>query len=190
MYFRCVFTLLQWCVLVGLYWAEPMTFLSLHVTCSYIFHAYIPSFIFILILICLGAFLRISFSLSFFRLVALWHLNENPLRPRTLVVLGHLLPLTSLFLMYGSVMIKPIRNFSENFSRQGIHSKRQVILSDFADTNLPSVIHNRGWESLCDVPITCPLVLIQEFYSNMHRIDRSVPLFLTHVRGTPIPVTP
>ena len=80
--------------------------------------------------------------------------------------------------------------FSENFSRRGIHSKRQVILSDFADTNLPSVIHNRGWESLCDVPITCPLVLIQEFYSNMHRIDRSVPLFLTHVRGTPIPVTP
>ena len=80
--------------------------------------------------------------------------------------------------------------FSENFSRRGIHSKRQVVLSDFADTNLPSVIHNRGWESLCDVLVTCPLVLIQEFYSNMHRIDRSVPLFLTHVRGKRIPVTP
>ena len=34
--------------------------------------------------------------------------------------------------------------FSENFSSQGIHSERQVILSDFADTDLPSVIHNRG----------------------------------------------
>ena len=34
--------------------------------------------------------------------------------------------------------------FSENFSRRGIHSKRQVILSDFVDTNLPSVIHSRG----------------------------------------------
>ena len=67
--------------------------------------------------------------------------------------------------------------FSEDFSRLGIHSERQVILTDFADTDLPSVIHSRGWESLCDVPVTCPLVLIQEFYFNMHGIDRSVPLF-------------
>ena len=51
--------------------------------------------------------------------------------------------------------------FSENFSRRGIHPKHQVILSDFADTDLPSVIHSRGWESLCDVPI------------NTHRINRS-----------------
>ena len=34
--------------------------------------------------------------------------------------------------------------FSENFSRRGIHLERQVILSDFTDTNLPSVIHSRG----------------------------------------------
>ena len=79
--------------------------------------------------------------------------------------------------------------FSENFSRRGIHSERQVILSNFADTDLPSVIHSRGWESLCDVPVTCPLVLIQEFYYNMHGIDRSVPLFFTRVQGTRIPVT-
>ena len=50
--------------------------------------------------------------------------------------------------------------FSENFSRRGIHSERQVILANFADTDLPTVIHSRGWESLCDVSITCPLVLI------------------------------
>ena len=73
--------------------------------------------------------------------------------------------------------------FSENFSRQGIHLECQVILLDFADTDLPSVIHSRGWESLCDSPVTCPLVLIQEFYSNMHGIDRSVPFFFTRVRG-------
>ena len=30
--------------------------------------------------------------------------------------------------------------FLENFSRRGIHSERQVVLSDFADTDLPSVI--------------------------------------------------
>ena len=62
--------------------------------------------------------------------------------------------------------------FLENFSRWGIHSERQVVLSDFANTDLPFIIHSRGWESLCDVRVTCPLVLIQEFYSNMHRIDR------------------
>ena len=71
--------------------------------------------------------------------------------------------------------------FLENFSRRGIHSEHQVVLLDFADTDLPSVIHSRGWESLCDVSVTCPLVLIQEFYSNMHGIDRSVPLFFTRV---------
>ena len=50
--------------------------------------------------------------------------------------------------------------FSENFSRRGIHSGRQVVLSDFIDTDLPFVIHSRGWESLCDVSVTCPLMLI------------------------------
>ena len=80
--------------------------------------------------------------------------------------------------------------FSKNFSRHGIHSKCQVILSDFADTDLPSIIHSRGWESLYDVPVTCPLVLIQKFYSNMHGIDRSVPLFFTRVWSMHLLVTP
>ena len=31
---------------------------------------------------------------------------------------------------------------------------------------------------------------VQEFYSNMHRFDYSVPLFVTRVRGTHIMVTP
>ena len=80
--------------------------------------------------------------------------------------------------------------FSENFSRQGVHLEHQVILVDFTDTDLPTIIHSREWESLCDVPVTYPLVLIQEFYSNMHGIDRFVPLVFTHIRGTRIPVTP
>ena len=78
--------------------------------------------------------------------------------------------------------------FSEKFSRRGVYSEHQVILADFADTDLPTIIHSREWKSLCDVPVTCPLVLIQEFYSNMHGIDRSVPLFFTRVHGTHIPV--
>ena len=62
-------------------------------------------------------------------------------------------------------------------------------MADFTDTDLPDVIHSRGWESLCDVPVTCPSVLIQEFYSNMHGLDYSVPLFHTRVWGTRIIVT-
>ena len=62
-------------------------------------------------------------------------------------------------------------------------------MSNFFDTNLPTVIHSRGWESLCNVPVTCPSVLIQEFYSNMHVLDSSVPVLHTRVRGTCIIVT-
>ena len=81
------------------------------------------------------------------------------------------------------------KGFSENFSRRGVHSECRVILADFADTDLPTIIHSRGWESPCDVPVTCPTVLIQEFYSNMHGFDFSVPFFSTHIRGTRIIVT-
>ena len=43
---------------------------------------------------------------------------------------------------------------------------------------------------MCDIPITCPYVLIHEFYSNMHGFDYSVPRFVTRVRDTRIVVTP
>ena len=79
--------------------------------------------------------------------------------------------------------------FTKNFSRRGIHSERWVILGHFTNTDLPTIIHNREWESLCDKPVTCPLMLIQDFYSNMHGINRSVPHFVTWVRGISIPVT-
>ena len=73
------------------------------------------------------------------------------------------------------------KDFSKNFSRRGVHSERQVILADFADTDLPTVIHSWRWESLCDISVTCPSVLIQKFYSNIHGFDFSIPLFSTHV---------
>ena len=37
------------------------------------------------------------------------------------------------------------KDFSENFSEQDVHSKRRVILSGFSNTDLPIVIHSRGW---------------------------------------------
>ena len=60
---------------------------------------------------------------------------------------------------------------------------------DFSDTTLLTVIHRRGWESLCEIPLSCPSMIIQEFYSNMHGFDSCVPRFITHVRGTCIVVT-
>ena len=72
-------------------------------------------------------------------------------------------------------------DFSENFSSCGIHSERQVILSDFSDTDLPTIIYSRGWKSLYDIPVSCPTMIIQEFYSNMHNFDYSMPRFIIHV---------
>ena len=38
--------------------------------------------------------------------------------------------------------------------------------------------------------VTCPSMIIQEFYSNMHKFNYLVPHFITRVRGTCIVVTP
>ena len=64
-----------------------------------------------LVLFCVSLFLL----LSFFWLVASWNLNENPLFPKTLFILRHLLLLTLHLLIYGSVMIKPERTFRRTF---------------------------------------------------------------------------
>ena len=113
MHYRCVLYMLICCVLLSLDWAKSMMFLCLHVTCSCIFmHAYLYFFMFLYIDL-FAAYLHVSLSpsLSFFLLVATWHQNENPLRPRTLFILGHPLPLTPLLLLFGSVMIKLERTF-------------------------------------------------------------------------------
>ena len=63
-----------------------------------------------------------------------------------------------------------------------------MILSDFFDTTLPSIIHSQEWESLCEIRVSCPTVIIQEFYSNMHCFDTSIPQFTMCIRGTCIVV--
>ena len=121
MHFRCVFYMLKWCVLVGLDWAESIMFLMLHVTCSCIFHAYVPLFSIFLILIVFGAFLLLSLSLSLFLsiwLVYAWHLSASLLRPETLFVPGHLLFLCLLILpplMFGSMKRRHVRTSWRTF---------------------------------------------------------------------------
>ena len=60
----------------------------------------------------------------------------------------------------------------------------------FFDTNLPTIIYSRGWESLCGPLVTCHSMIIHEFYFNMHGFDYSVPHFITRTRGTHMVVTP
>ena len=86
--------------------------------------------------------------------------------------------------------VNAYKDFSKNFSKRGVHSKRHVVLLDFFDTTLPTVIHSRGWESFCEILVSCPIVIIQEFYSNMHGFDTSIPQFAMQIRGTRIVVTP
>ena len=76
---------------------------------------------------------------------------------------------------------KACQDFSENISKRGIHSECHVILLDFSDTDLLTVIHKRGWKSLCEILVSCPSVIIHDFYSNMHRFDYSIPRFLTFI---------
>ena len=84
---------------------------------------------------------------------------------------------------------KATSDFLENFSRAFIQNAK-VIMLDFFNTDLPTVIHSKGWESLCGILVTCPFVIIQDFYSNMHGFDYSIPQFVTCVRGIRIVVTP
>ena len=151
------------CVLVGLDWAEPMMLFILHVTCSCISHTYVLSFQYTYyIWTALGLFwLSLSLPLSSFALISLclWHLNASLFRPRTLFVGAS----TSSNPTPSSIRFRDEKakiDFFENFYRWGIHLKCQVILSNFSDTDLPTVIHSKGWESLCDVPITFPFMLI------------------------------
>ena len=81
------------------------------------------------------------------------------------------------------------KDFDENFSDEAIHLERHVILSDFPDIPLHRAFSSWDWESLCEKPSRCPGMFIQEFYSNIHAIDTSIPQFNTIFRGARIVVT-
>ena len=168
-------------------------YLNLHVICSCIFMHTYPSCFYVLILNLFGAFVIVSFSLSLSYVSCIMTSkhksipSQNPLRFRASSSSTPSDPTPSHVWFYDE---KAKSDFSKNFSRQGIHSERQVILSDFSNTDLTIVIYNRGWGSMCDISVTCPSVIIQEFYSNMYRFDTSVPHFFSRIRDTRLVVTP
>ena len=141
--------LLCWndCVLVGLDWVEPMMFLLLHITCLCIFmHTYLTFSIFLYI--DCDWFFSACVSLSFSLILSVscsmapkWKSTPS----RNSLRFGSSDPTPSHVRFYDD---KARQDLLENFSKQGIHLEHQVILSDFFDTDLPTVIHSRGWESL------------------------------------------
>ena len=184
----CVYFVAMMCaVRFRLDWAHDVFNCTCHMFMH--FHAYVPSFIFILILILLVLFcVFLSLPLSFVScsMTPKWKSTPslNPL---------HSGASTSSDSIPSHIRFcddKARKDFLENFSQRGIHLGCQVILSDIFDTDLPTVIYSRGWESLCGIPVTCPSVIIQEFYFNMHGFDTSVSHFFTGIRGTRIIVTP
>ena len=118
--------------------------------------------IYLLYLNCFGTFLIVSLSLPLFLFTLVVSMapkcksapSQNPLRYRT----SSSSDPTPSYIRFCDEDAR--KDFLENFSRRGVHSEHRVILVDFTDTDLSTVIHSQGWESLCDVSITCPSVLI------------------------------
>ena len=168
--FRCVFDYVEMCVgRIGFYlWC--IYFCTSHVR-AYFMHTYsLFSFLFVLLVMC---FLSFSPSLSLSD-----RLHMAPKRKSTMAwnPLGSESsssnPTPLLHIWFHDV--KAQQDFLENFQRCGFHLERHVILSIFSDISLPGVIWTRGWDSLCEILLRCPIVFIQKFYSNIHDINASV----------------
>ena len=185
--------MLKSCVLVGLDWADPWCFYyCMSHAYEFFMHTY-HSFLSFYIIVdwyfsaCLSLSLSLFLSVSCF-MAPKWKPapSWNPLHSRASSSSPSIDSTPSHVKFHDD---KAHKDFLEKFSQCGIHSKRLVILLDFFDTDLPIVIYSRGWELPCGIPVTCPSVIIEEFYSNMHGFDYSVPHFFTHVWGTHIVVT-
>ena len=148
--------------------------LNSHVTCSSIFHAYI------LFLSTLNMCFRLfSLSLSLSRIDCVMAPKQRKSTSTWNSLHG-----------FGSSFSDPSVPSYIRFRDEKAKTKHQVIMLDFSNTMLLDVIQTREWESLCEKPVRCPVVFIQEFYSNIHGIDISVPQFVSIFRGTHIVVTP
>ena len=161
MHYRCVLYMLNCCVLLGLDWAEPMMLFMLHITCSCIFmHTYqfciyhlilkclvlfslcVCLCVCVCVCVCLSLSLFLSLSLLLVLVCSMAPKHNSTLSQNLLCSRASSFDPTSSHVRFRDEKAKS--NFSENFARHGIHSKRQVILSNFFGTNLPTIIYNRG----------------------------------------------
>ena len=161
MHDSCVFTLLNWLCAsrIELGWAHAVFTITYRMLMH--FHAYILYILYILIYWlywCFSVCLFLSLSLVYISCVMAPKRKSTPSQNPFHFEASTSSDPSPLHVRFHDEKAKS--NFFENFFRRGIHSKRQVILSNFSDTDLPTIIHSKGWESLCDVPFTCPSVLI------------------------------
>ena len=121
-----------------------------------------------------------------FEQTALQHPKHiNSLQLEILFKVSGLLPLiSSLPSTFGSMMRRPERT-SWRTSRNVVFIRNARLSCQI----LPVVIRTWGQESLLERPLRCPIVFIQEFYSNIHNIDTSIPRFAITFRSTHIVVT-
>ena len=96
----------------GLGWAYDVFVVSCHM---FMHFSCISTFIFFCFHIVVDWYFSTCLSLSFFRIVYVWHPSIKLLCPRTLFVLGHHLLLILPLFMLGSVMIKPVKTFRRTF---------------------------------------------------------------------------
>ena len=185
--FRCVFEYWKLCVgRFGLGWTHDAIIFSTSHVHAYFMRMYLFFSLFVLSCDCVFCLLPLSFSNRLH--MAPKHKStptRNPFHSWSSSFSDPLIP--SLHVKFRDE--KAHQDFFENFSKRGIHLERHVILSDFSNTPLPDGIHTWGWESLWEIPLRCPTMLIQEFYTNIHGIDTSVPQFVMTFKGTHIVVT-
>ena len=165
-----------------------MMLLNSHVTCSCIFHAYVLSFLsYSELVLCFYFVFSLSLSLSQI------DCSMAPKQRKSTPARNPLQGSRTSSSIPSHIQFrdeKAKKDFYENFQNRGIHPEHQVILQDFADTPLPEVILTQDWESLLKISTRCPVMFIQEFYSNIHGINTSMPQFVTTFRSTRIVVTP
>ena len=127
-------------------------------------------------------------SLSLSVIVCAWHPSANLLHPGPSSFWGIIF-----FRLYSTSCQAPWWEGPSGLLEELLqtwHSFRTPrYLIDFSDTDLPTVIHRQGWESLREIPVSCSSMIIQEFYSNIHGFNYSIPRFITSVRGIHIVVT-
>ena len=146
MHDSCVFTLLNWLCAgrIGLGWAHAVFTIAYHMLMY--FHAYLPYILYILIywlyLVFFCVFLSPSLSLVYVSCIMAPKHKSTPSRNLLRSGASTSSDPTSSHAWFCDKKAKT--DFFENFSRWGVHSKCQVILLDFSDTDLRTVIHSRG----------------------------------------------
>ena len=118
---------------------------ALHLICIItMFHTYVLYILYKFLYIdCSGAFLYVSFSLSLVYISCIMAPKRKSTPSQNPLCFGASTSFdpTPSHIQFRDENAKS--DFFENFSRRGVHSERQVILSDFSDIDLPTIIYNR-----------------------------------------------